>query len=85
MITTNKKVSDIMDTAGASLMEIYLDPLLIEMINPTYPRWRRYCVKIKYGKHPAHYIDMLYTEAPTIFGCIPRVKNIGVSAEWRVK
>lgn len=74
----------IMDTTGASLMKIYLDPQLIEMISPTYPQWRKYCVKRKYGKYPAQYIDMLYTHEKTLFECIPK-RPWKHQKGWRVK
>ena len=60
-------------TGWSELKDIY-DPLLIEAISPTYPQWRKYCVKRKYGKYPAQYIDMLYTHERPLFDYIPKVK-----------
>ena len=67
MVTIDELIAEIRET---NLFGIYR----CLFVEAKYPQWRKYCVKRKYDKHQAQYIDMLYTHERTVFEDLPKTK-----------
>lgn len=63
----------------------YINDEFMEYLFPKYPRWEKRCIKRKYGKHPAIYLDVWVPFEQRMYDLIPRVSNLGLTARWRVQ
>ena len=67
------KMAKLNENASA-LIPVYIDPKIVEAIHPelTYPKWIKRCIKRRYGKHPAIYLDIWKPYPPSLFELLPR-------------
>lgn len=55
-----------------NVIPVHINPAIVDLLKPRYPRWEKRLIKRKYGKYPALYLDVYVFREKLLYDLIPR-------------